>query len=230
MSSMALRLLALAAMVCDHASLALFPSAHILRLIGRLSFPLVCLLLAEGARHTRSRLRYALRLTALALACEVPFDLLVFGAPVAPAEQNAVFSLLLSLGAITASEALERRARPVVWALACLLAMALRLSYGWLGPALCLALYHARGRAQRAAAVFILPLAYVLMLMCMGVQAGWVRLSLAAPLAALPVFLYDGRPGARGRWLSAALYAAVPAHLLALLALRAARVIPPWFG
>ena len=78
MSSFALRLLAFCSMACDHLGLALFPGAADFRAAGRLAFPLYCFLLAEGARRTSDRKRYFLRLLALALPCELLFDLLLF--------------------------------------------------------------------------------------------------------------------------------------------------------
>ena len=73
-----------------------------------------------------------------------------------------------------------------------------------------------------------LPLFYSLFLALAGVDPAWVRASLAAPLSALPILLYNGRPGPRGRLVTFAFCAAVPLHLAALVCLRSLRLIPPW--
>lgn len=62
-----LKLIALVAMFCDHAGKMLFPQYPILRIIGRLAFPIYAYCLAVGCVYTRSPLNYLKRLVILAL-------------------------------------------------------------------------------------------------------------------------------------------------------------------
>ncbi len=57
LSGSTLKLLACALMLADHAGLLLFPTLPILRVIGRLAFPIFAFFIAEGCRHTHNRLR-----------------------------------------------------------------------------------------------------------------------------------------------------------------------------
>lgn len=231
-SSFALRLLALFTMVIDHAGLALFPRIGAFRCVGRLSFPLYCFLLAQGCRHTRDLRAYARRLLLTACLSEIPFDLLIFGRATCLVEQNVLFSLLLGLMAIYACEVLTGRPQLAVLAVAggMLAAMLARVSFGWLGVALCVCLYKAEGsRARQAGCVALLEGVYCLSLLISGVARSWVLVSLCGALAAVPVLLYNGKRGLRRAGLTLLFYAAYPLHLIALVVTRALRVIPPYF-
>ena len=70
-----LKLIAAAAMLADHAGLMFFPEAEILRIIGRLAFPIFAFMIAEGCKYTRNRLRYFMQLFGLALGCQIVYFL-----------------------------------------------------------------------------------------------------------------------------------------------------------
>ena len=53
--------------------------------------------------------------------------------------------------------------------------------------------------------------------------------SLCAMLAAVPVLLYNGRRGPRTPLLTVLFYASYPLHLIALVIVRALRIVPPYF-
>ncbi|HIU16683.1 MAG TPA: hypothetical protein IAC49_09510 [Candidatus Ventricola intestinavium] len=232
MSSFALRLIALVCMCIDHMGLALFPSASVFRCVGRLAFPLYCFLLAQGYAHTHDLRAYARRLLLLAFLSEIPFDMLIFGRIASGMEQNVVFSLLLGLLALYALDRLA--GRPLESALVgitlCMLAMVARVSYGWLGIALCLAFRQAGNRrAMGAVCAVSLSLLYSLSLLFSGVERSWVLVSLCAAGAALPLLFYNGRRGFSSPVLTFLFYAAYPLHIALLVLVRALRIVPPYF-
>ena len=55
-----LKILALFAMTCDHVGLQFFPQIVILRIIGRLAFPIFAYMIAEGCQYTKNRTKYLL--------------------------------------------------------------------------------------------------------------------------------------------------------------------------
>lgn len=231
MSSFALRLLALLLMCTDHLGLAVFPSLPAFRWAGRLAFPLYCFLLSQGYAHTRDLRAYARRLLLFALLSEIPFDLLIFGRMPCAAEQNPLFSLLLSLLTLFAADAFAKRPLLLSASVLSLLATAMlaRVSYGWLGPALCLCFSLARrSKARMLALAAVMLLLYTLSLFVSGVSDGWALASLFALLSLPLIALYDGRRGPKHPALTFAFYAAYPLHLLLLYALRASRLVPPY--
>ncbi len=62
-----LKLLALVAMICDHAGKVFFPQYGVMRIIGRLAMPIYMYCMAAGCVYTRDKLRYFRRVVLLAL-------------------------------------------------------------------------------------------------------------------------------------------------------------------
>lgn len=232
MSSFLLRLIALISMMIDHAGLALFPDIGLFRCIGRLAFPIYCFLIAKGYLHTRSIAGYGRRLLLLAILSEIPFDLLIFGRIVSPVEQNVLFSLLLGLMALYAADLLASKplyASAAVLGLS-MCAMAANVSYGWLAIALCLCVRHAGQRRTKMCAYMAgTLLVYTLSLLLSGVTMSWVLVSLCSLLSLIPLLLYNGKRGARNPLMTFLFYAAYPLHIIALLIVRAMRIVPPYF-
>ena len=68
-----LKLIAAASMLLDHAGLLLFPQIPLLRILGRLAYPIFAYMIAEGCRYTRSKPRYFLMLFGLGAACQLVY-------------------------------------------------------------------------------------------------------------------------------------------------------------
>ena len=131
---------------------------QLLRLVGRLAFPIYCFLLVEGFLHTHDLKKYALRMLGFALISEGPFDWAFFSG-VYWGHQNVYFTLLLGLLAMKALDTSQTpegmpALKGILGAAACFLAAALlHCDYDVLGLALILALYMTRKDKQEA--VFI---------------------------------------------------------------------------
>lgn len=232
MSSFFLRLIALMSMMIDHTGLALFPDIGLFRCIGRLSFPIYCSLVVQGYLHTRDIRAYGRRLLLLAIVSEIPFDLLIFGRMSSLMEQNALFSLLLGLMALLCADQLAAKplhASAAVMAL-CMLSMAANVSYGWLAIALCLSMrFAAESKVRLLVYTVGSLLLYTLTLLLSGVAHSWVLTSLCALFALIPLLLYNEKRGMRHPAVTFMFYAAYPLHLIALVIVRALRIIPPYF-
>lgn len=151
-----LKLIAMVTMVLDHAGASLFPAVTMLRLIGRIAFPIYVWLLVMGFAHTSNLKKYLLRMGLFALISEVPFDLAISGRMTFE-WQNIYFTLFLSLLMLAAlRQVLDRGGRYAaacaVWVViaAMLLSEWLHFDYGSTGPVLA-AVFYLYWRNQRPA-------------------------------------------------------------------------------
>lgn len=113
-----LKMIALACMVCDHTAAALlspFDGCYsVMRMVGRLAFPIFAFLVAEGCRYTRSRERYLLRLGIFALVSEIPFDLAFWMEPGRVNFwdfTNVFYTFFLAVACVHIYETLRRQGR-----------------------------------------------------------------------------------------------------------------------
>ena len=217
-----LKLWAMWSMLLDHAGAVLIENTSLYqitgfrmlavacRLIGRISFPLICFLLIEGFCHTEDRRKYLMRMGCFALISEIPFDLAFFG-KLDLQRQNVFFTLftgILLLYALEKAETLEHSPliRSFMMAAAilagCAAATAGRFDYSYMGILLIAALYLFRkDRKKQCIAGAVLSL-----------------YELTAALAFILVGKYNGEKG-DGRLPRNWFYIFYPLHLLVLSAI-----------
>ena len=107
LTSASLHILTMGLMLCDHLWATVVPGNQWLNTLGRLAYPIFAFLLVEGYFHTRSVKGYALRLLALALVSEIPFNLMYGSRLFYPVHQNVIWTLLIGLGCICLNEKQE---------------------------------------------------------------------------------------------------------------------------
>lgn len=126
-----LKLLAILAMVIDHCAVALLPQTlpgmWALRMIGRLTAPIMCYFIAEGYHHTSNLRRYMGRLLLMVLISHIPHNLML-GQDVFLFWQctSVMVSLLCGLLALTAWKS---KRIPHLWQKVLLVGLCCLLSY-----------------------------------------------------------------------------------------------------
>lgn len=211
-----LKLLALVSMTCDHIGLQLFPQSDILRIIGRLAFPIFAYMIAEGCHYTRNRAKYLLTMAGMALLCQAVYFLAM-----GSLFQCVLVTFCLSISLIYLLD--QAQTRPgilprLAFVLAILAAVFLAavlpgllprtdygIDYGLMGIFLPLLAYLGKTKKEKC----LLTAAGLVLLSFQQGGRQWYSL-LVLPLLAL----YSGR---RGKWkLKNLFYIYYPAHLAAI--------------
>ena len=211
-----LKILALIAMTADHVGLQLLPQFGILRIIGRLAFPIFAYMIAEGCTYTKNRKRYLLTLAVMAALFQI-----VYFVAMDSVYQGIFVTFTLSVALIFAID----RARISKTPCAVLTAVGTGLAvlfftvvlpvllphtdydvdYGIWGVLLPVAVYFVPGRLWKlaAAGAMLVPLALS------SAANQWYAL-----VALIPLALYSGQ---RGKYrMKNLFYIYYPAHLVVI--------------
>ena len=230
LSGNALKWIAAFFMVLDHVGVILLPNVLILRILGRLSFPIFAFMIAEGCRYTRNKARYFFSVFGVGAVCQLALFLYN-----GSTEMNILLTFSLSVLLIFAfsrfKEQLFAENSPLLYPLGGILLLAglifgviwldgrLDLDYGATGcmvPLFAALLHPPKGRTDTALHRLDRPLVHVLTmalgLLLLSVDDGGIQwyCLLALPL----LMLYSGK---RGKWrMKYFFYVFYPAHLLVL--------------
>jgi hypothetical protein len=177
----------------------------LMRLIGRVAFPIFCFLIGEGYRHTRNKPKYALRLLIFAVISEIPYNLL-HGHWFASEAQNVFVTLFLGLMMIHAFETIKGNLLKYVVMLAiATISTYLKADYDLTGVLLVFIIYILRNHPA-AQAILSYPL---------------LNIGPAALMAFIPINLYNGKRGfIKAPVLKFFFYAFYPLHILILVGIR----------
>lgn len=198
-----LKMIAIAAMACDHIGAVLFPQYLEMRIIGRIAFPIFAFTLVEGFFYTKDVKKYMMRLGVLALVSEVPFDLAFWGVPLEFGHQNVFFTLFLGIAMLYFYLKSIRTSRQIFAVLGMmLLSELLRTDYNSAGLLMIFIFYMFREKRI----ISVLGMSIVNLLYMGGLQG-------YACFAAIPIGLYNGKRGPRCKWF---FYWFYPVHLLVL--------------
>lgn len=201
LSSSTLKIIAMVAMVIDHYSVIFYgQETTILRHIGRISFPIFAFLIAEGAKRSKNKLKYAVRLLVFAFISEIPYDWGFYGEVLYIEKQNVFFTLFLGLVSVITYDMLQKRKLGllafITTAVFGLAAALLESDYGFMGVVVItlMGVFHSTKAGSRylgfTLASFLTCIAYI-----PPVGVYFIPPQIYATLAAVPISLYNGKKG-----------------------------------
>ncbi len=185
---------------------ALYSTYNVMRLIGRIAFPIYCFLLVQGFEYTHNRLKYAARLLMFAAISEIPFDLLFKGQILEFGYQNVFFTLFFGLAVMMGLRWVEenlggRMFTPLLYLIVIAAGMAAaqlaKTDYAAIGV-LCIVVTYLFRKKK------------IWQIVSGCIVFSW---ELTAPLAYIPIAFYNGK---RGWKLKYFFYLVYPVHLFVL--------------
>lgn len=220
LSANALKIIAVAAMIMDHASVIFIgDESTVWRKIGRISFSIFAFLIAQGAIHTKSRIKYLLRLVAFAFISEVPYDMAFNGTYFEITSQNVYFTLALGLLSIYIYDFLRAHGLDFLGIASTFLcgcaAVYLRSDHAFMGVVVITLMYMFNSVSAPvkyvgfAISAFMTTIRYV-----PPTAVFFLPSQITAPLSVIPIALYNGKQGRKTN--KYIFYAIYPAHILIL--------------
>lgn len=211
MTSFALKMIAMVAMLIDHIGLAFFQDCYIFRVIGRLALPIFCFQIAVGFEHTRNREKYLLRLLIFALISQIPYTLYNKTAiTYFNFEFSIAVNLLLGFTCLYLMD--KTKSIPLKFAVlfsTIILSIIIPIDYSYFAILIIVGFYFTRKLKFIMCSTYILSLA----IYCFTRQS---LFNLPGIFSLIPICLYNGKKGKDTKWL---LYAFYPIHLLILFAI-----------
>ncbi len=212
MTSTALKIIAIIAMLIDHLGAVFFPELVWLRLIGRVAFPIFAFLIVEGYIHTRDLKKYITRLFIFALISEVPFDYAFTGKLFEIGHQNVMFTFVLGLIFLYFMDNFKSEIKKgLTLLLIFLIANVTNVDYSVFGLLMIIIFYiHRDKKLLKYVLVFLINIVFALLAI---LENGFSLIALSQAFAGLAIpliILYNGKRGKNIKYL---FYAFYPVHL-----------------
>ena len=197
-----------------------------MRYIGRMAFPLYCFMLVEGFMHTSNLKKYVLRILAIAVVSEFPFDYGLKFMRLDLKHNNVMWELALGLFVLylmntvlhrtnyLISNDINRRLVMVAIMFAgMLIAHFAHLDYSQGGIACISVMYFLYGQTKEQRITSFAAGALMLALMCGEIEV-WSFVML------IPIFFYEGHRGRDSKFLRIFFYSFYPVHLTIICLVR----------
>lgn len=201
-------------MLCDHIGYQMMmygiggaETASVLRIIGRISFPLFAFLIVQGFKKTHNILLYILRVLGAAIISEIPYNLCFYRVWRYDSGKNIMFTLALSLIALVFVDMCVKGRKEVRFfcvfpiIAACYFAAKFGFSYGYMGVLLIILMYFFdAGDFKGKLCIFPILLLFALrnvITAAIGRSAvsEWDLTQIYSVFSFIPILAYNGKPG-----------------------------------
>jgi len=207
-----LKIIAILAMTIDHIGAVFFPHIIALRIIGRLTVPILTFLIAEGYYHTKSKNKYLLRIFLFALISQIPYGLLWNNL-------NILFNYALILSMVRIWEYYKDKAIAVSLILL-LIPFTLFCDWTWYLTLFVLVFMIFRNSIFKKTIFFLIVVAIILIHNIILAKSIYILLATTGLIASIPfIYLYNGE---RGKSLKYLFYIFYPLHLIILYLIKTA--------
>lgn len=227
-----LKLIAIVCMVIDHVAWFFFPPyvvgsvGFVMRLFGKITFPVMCFFIAEGYRHSSNVKKYLLRLGIFALISIIPYSL-AFGAVLNHGliPNNVYITLFLGLLSLYLADFTQEGSLRLLIVAGC---AALSYFGDWsvVGVPMIYIFGRARDKNKRilggvGAFVGLYTFNFLLGHFLDGNAISPSQIAIAGALLSIPLlYLYNGRRGSNSPAAKYLFYWFYPLHLLLLVLIR----------
>lgn len=231
MDGFLLKIIALIAMFIDHTGVILdmYSYSTVLRLIGRIAFPIYAFLIAEGCFYTKNIKKYMFRLFIFGVISQLPFVLFTGNINNLFKHLNVFFTLALGVLCIYSYNVVNTKItrevlKRIIIVFSCyyilILAERLNTDYGALGVLLIYCLYLCKSTSVNLYQLKIrqlLILSLFILLSYMPSTRYGMYMFIGGSISLIPIMLYNGEKGKSFKW---GFYAFYPIHLLLLALIR----------
>jgi hypothetical protein len=199
-------------MIIDHTGAVYFPELIILRIIGRLAFPIFAFLIAEGVYYTKDINKYFARMLIFALITEVVFDLAFYNSWLYLGHQNVLFTFTFAIGGYILASRFGQNEKSWQWVMMIIVALIgglFQVDHSWFGIMIVMVFILMREQKE----LKFLMVAFIIGAVTFMGSSLYIFSVMAIPL----LWFYNQKLGPRMKYLFYTLY---PGHLLILYLIR----------
>ena len=212
MSSFVLKMIGIISMLLDHIGYA-FYGHSILRIIGRLAFPIFAFQAVIGYEHTKNLKKHFFKLLVFAIISEIPFYLLT-SITTKTISLNVMFTILLGLFTIELfKKASNKFDGFLIVTLMCIFAQLLNVDYRWFGILTIFFFYYYRDNKVKCLISYALINAAYYLINLVSLEWFYLYCFISAMFAFILIRFYNNQEGRKTKYL---FYLFYPAHMLVI--------------